>query len=661
MKDFSLKAIGNWLVGSLALALAHFILAKVSSLTILPTLSLPTLSISPLWLPAALSAVAALRWGIPALPAIFAGALSYSWVTVGDISFTVLLTSLGPALQAGVVAVLAGKLAQVGVYSSSGSGRVRYGPVSLSARLCGALGAGVFTAPTIGAIALCASGVSPWAQFPSIWWSWWSGDMIAVLLITPVAWHALQRLQGRDGLGDWLIPFALSTIALGPLLYMVHEAAELAKFNQQATDEVYALYDFLQNGISLALLIIFVLTGVTLVFLARQHSNTLQEQERSLAVIKNKDDFIDKALLASRSVAYTCRATGDFGTIYVHENIRAISGHIPEEIIVRSDFWESHVHPVDFPAFLSRFSSLVEVGISSHTQYRLRAADDRYLWVSDHWTLERDGEGQPLRISGIMTDISERMSIEEQLRDSQKMEAIGQLTGSLAHDFNNLLGIVVGNLDEVGERLPKGDVKIRRHHQIALDAALRGAEVTHSLLAVARRQPMEVRSYDLNAQIRDMLPLLRASSGSSVAMGLDLWPGELHVRLDAGGFSNVILNLVINARDALQEVQGERQITLRTRRVPSVPGADAAIAPDWHSLIEVVDTGAGMSEQIRARAFEPFFTTKERGHGTGLGLAMVYGYATQLHGTARIQSAPGAGTTVQLYLPLGSQAAATAA
>jgi len=382
----------------------------------------------------------------------------------------------------------------------------------------------------------------------------------------------------------------------------------------------------------------------------------MAELQKAHADLRLRDSILDRALSSSRSVAYTCHASGDFGAIYVHDSIRAVTGHTPEEFIARSDFWESHIHPEDRPAVLARLGALFEAGTTCHYEYRFRTADGRYVWISDHLTLERDGEGRPLHISGIITDITERKSVEAQLRESQKLEAVGQLTGGLAHDFNNLLGIVVGNLDEIGERLPQGDARLRGQHRAALEAALRGAEVTRALLAVARRQPLEVGGYDVNVLLAEFVPLARSSAGSAVTVRSDLAAGELRARLDAAGLSNVILNLVINARDAMQDAPGERRITLRTRRVHIAPGADEALTPGGYALLEVADTGAGMSAQIRAQAFEPFFTTKERGHGTGLGLAMVHGYATQLGGTARIQSEPGRGTTVQLYLPMEAQA-----
>ncbi len=254
---------------------------------------------------------------------------------------------------------------------------------------------------------------------------------------------------------------------------------------------------------------------------------------------------------------------------------------------------------------------------------------------------------------------NEQRSTEERLREAQKLEAIGQLTGGLAHDFNNLLGIVLGNLDLVEESLPDPAPAVRRRIDTARSAVLRGVEVTRALLAVARRQPLEIAGYELNALVEEMLPLLRSSVGSSVEVRLQLAPGALAVRMDAAGLNNVVLNLSINARDALLRVSGERTLTLRTRRESVVDAPGETLAPGEYALLEVSDTGAGMSEGVRAQAFEPFFTTKERGKGTGLGLSMAYGFAEQLGGTVRIDSTEGVGTTVQVYLPLeAGQAAA---
>ena len=271
--------------------------------------------------------------------------------------------------------------------------------------------------------------------------------------------------------------------------------------------------------------------------------------------------------------------------------------------------------------------------------------------------LVRDSGGKPMGMMASFHDITERRRIEEQLRQSQKLEAIGQLTGGLAHDFNNLLGVVVGNLDLLADKLPE-DETLRRRHRAALEAALRGAEVTRSLLAVARRQPLKVEVHDLNALLAEMLPLVRSSVGAAVTVRSQLWPGELAARVDAAGLSNALLNLVINARDSMETQSEEQILVLRTRAERIAEGGDGQLTAGTYAVVEVGDSGPGMSEEVRQRAFEPFFTTKEVGKGTGLGLSMVRGFAEQLGGTARIESEPGRGTTVRLYLPLEAERAA---
>ena len=252
--------------------------------------------------------------------------------------------------------------------------------------------------------------------------------------------------------------------------------------------------------------------------------------------------------------------------------------------------------------------------------------------------------------TAFVRDITIRKQAEESLRESQKLEALGQLTGGLAHDFNNLIGIIIGNLD-----LAAGLVHRDVHLQAVLNAALRGAEVTRSLMAVARRQPMQMEAHDVNALVASMVPLSRVSLGGEISIRTQLWPSALNVWLDAAGLSNVLLNLLINARDAMKGVEREKIVAIRVRREAVVPGANPRLRPGDYAVLSVQDTGCGMSEDVRARAFEPFFTTKERGTGTGLGLAMVRGYAEQLGGQAEIESEVGAGTKVTLYLRLDDE------
>ena len=246
----------------------------------------------------------------------------------------------------------------------------------------------------------------------------------------------------------------------------------------------------------------------------------------------------------------------------------------------------------------------------------------------------------------------ERERMEADLRQSQKMEAVGQLTGGIAHDFNNLLTGIVGSLDLMQKRLAKGQIgNLQRYMDAAVGSANRAAALTHRLLAFARRQPLDPRPTNANALIIGMTDLLRRTISESIDLRIaaadELWP----TLCDPHQLENAILNLAINARDAMPD-GGTLTIDARNGTFPLEPSVGSR---QWHGqecvCISVTDDGTGMPPDVKARAFDPFFTTKPIGQGTGLGLSMIYGFARQSEGHARIESEVGQGTTITLYLP----------
>jgi PAS domain S-box-containing protein len=280
----------------------------------------------------------------------------------------------------------------------------------------------------------------------------------------------------------------------------------------------------------------------------------------------------------------------------------------------------------------------------------------------------RDNDGQLLGFAKITRDITARVEAERHLEDtraqlfqSQKIEALGQLTGGIAHDFNNLLQGIIGSLEVVQMRLASGRQDVGRFLGNALDSAKRAATLTHRLLAFARRQPLAPKSVNLNELVQQMAELLPATLGERIELKLELTPSLMPVLCDANLLESAILNLAINARDAMPE---GGTLTIRTGSVP--PGEGPLHRP--HSLrdaptllLQVTDTGVGMGPELRARAFDPFFTTKPKGRGTGLGLSMIHGFVTQSRGAIELESEPGHGTTVSIYLPSGERRSVRAA
>jgi signal transduction histidine kinase/ActR/RegA family two-component response regulator len=248
----------------------------------------------------------------------------------------------------------------------------------------------------------------------------------------------------------------------------------------------------------------------------------------------------------------------------------------------------------------------------------------------------------------LQIEISERAQAEEALRHAQKMDAIGQLTGGIAHDFNNMLTGVLGALDLIQRRVAAGRVsEIDRYIDAAMSSANRAASLTHRLLAFARRQSLDARPVDVNHMVVSMEELLRRTIGESIELEIDLNSTLRLTHTDEHQLENALLNLVINARDAMPD--GGR-LLIQTESV-HVAVLHDALTPGDYVRLSVQDTGSGMSGEVIARAFDPFFTTKPIGQGTGLGLSMVYGFINQTGGQVQIDSVEGQGTRIDLYLP----------
>ncbi len=310
------------------------------------------------------------------------------------------------------------------------------------------------------------------------------------------------------------------------------------------------------------------------------------------------------------------------------------------------------IFPEDLASFLSRWLELKSGRADrSQAEQRYRRKDGTALWgLSNVVVLSRDDSGAPLSCSAVVIDLTERKRLEEHLQRAQKMEAIGQLAGGVAHDFNNLLTVINGYGELLSATLSAQD---HAHDAVTAirDAGERAARLTSQLLAFSRKAIVEPKVLDLNEVIRTTTRMLSRLLGEDVTLLTELGQGLAAVRADAGQIEQVIMNLAVNARDAMPS-GGRLTITTDEIDVGASEVWDGEeLRPGRHVRLRVEDTGSGMTEEVRARLFEPFFTTKGIGRGTGLGLATVYGIARQAGGHVSVESAVSAGTTFTVLLP----------
>lgn len=347
------------------------------------------------------------------------------------------------------------------------------------------------------------------------------------------------------------------------------------------------------------------------------------------------------------------------------------------------------VHPEDKPELTEAIRSALRNGGSYIHQYRTRRADGRYHWLEANGRVDLAPDGTPLTFSGVLLDIEARRAVEadrdrvteelrrlndtleqrvrdqtaelmakeEALRQAQKMEAVGQLTGGLAHDFNNLLAGITGSLDMIQMRIRQGRTSdLDRYLTGAQAATKRAAALTHRLLAFSRRQTLDPRPTDLHRLTLGMEELIRRSVGPQITLETEAEPDLWTTLVDSNQLENALLNLCINARDAMPD-GGLIRITLSNSRLDAGTASDHDLPPGDYVSLCVHDTGSGMSSDVIEKAFDPFFTTKPLGVGTGLGLSMIYGFARQSGGQVEIRSQLGQGTTVCLHLPRDESAA----
>ena len=337
-------------------------------------------------------------------------------------------------------------------------------------------------------------------------------------------------------------------------------------------------------------------------------------------------------------------------TLLWTDGISRVFGYSLEEVVPTIDWWLSRIHPDDVDRVEGQLRGVIEAGRDFVSEYRFRASDQTDLYVWDRGRVVRDEKGRAVRMVGIMESVTELKRLEDQFRQAQKMEAVGRLAGGVAHDFNNLLTTILGYSHLILGQMEPEDPQRLDVEEIR-KAGDRAAALTKQLLAFSRKQVIEPKVLEVNAVVANMEKMLCRLIGEDIQCLTELDSSAGHIKADLGQLEQVIMNIVVNARDAMPQ---RGRLTIRTG---SAVFDEAFVRQHMgarlgqYASIALSDTGCGMDHVTQLRIFEPFFTTKEPGKGTGLGMSTVYGIVKQSEGYILVDSEPGKGTRIWLYFP----------
>ena len=556
-------------------------------------------------------------------------------------------------------------------------------PLQARTLLLIAIPAGAIVAALVGVGALLATGALGSLAVAQALASWWAGDALGMVVVAPVlfSWSAQPRIRDTRRLLE-VVALVVGTAAAADLGLLRGVELELL----QQVEYTYLLFPFVvwaavrfgPRGASLITLVVATVavwhtargggpflvgsTGGTLFAVACYllvlavtgvvvGSAVWSERDRATQALQRSEERLHLALDSARMGTWYWSV--ETNALVWDDNLRAIYGLRPDEAMSSYEHFITRVHADDREYVSQMVGRTLESGDALDYEFRILLPDGRVRWIADQGKVGRDAEGRPRYLTGVCMDVTERRSAEERLRQSHRMESVGRLAGGVAHETNNQMSVVLVAADFILRRTDVPEVA-RADVEHIRKAAERTSAVTAQLLAFSRRQILRPVALDLSALVRNWEGVLRRTMGEDCTVVLRTAPSPAPIRADPGQLEQVLLNLALNARDAMPR---GGTLTVETfaaeiedgylRRRPGV-----SVRPGAYVVLAVSDTGHGMGPETLAHAFEPFFTTKGVGHGTGLGLSTVYGIVKQSEGYVWGYSEPGQGSTFKVYLPV---------
>src|SRR5580704_7974022 len=384
------------------------------------------------------------------------------------------------------------------------------------------------------------------------------------------------------------------------------------------------------------------------------------EWDRAQAELRSAENRYRTLVERLPAITYIAELGAQGPWHYVSPQIESMLGFSPAEWISNSSAWIDRVHPEDRESVLAVEDHFQKNRDLFQAEYRMFARDGTVLWFRDEAVMLPAAEDQPSLMQGVMYDITERKRLEDQLLHSQKMEAVGLLAGGVAHDFNNLLMLIQAHNERLRAGLAPDDLAQKEYLGIE-HAVTRAASLTGRLLAFSRKQVLQPKVMNLNEVLAEVAKMLERLIEKNIALRVVPGPQLRPIKADPGQMEQLIMNLAVNARDAMPQ-GGQLVIETKNAEFSDLdPRLRDGAVPGRYVMLTVSDTGVGMDSETLAHMFEPFFTTKEPGKGTGLGLPIVYGVVRQTGGWTHVDSQPGKGTTFEIYLPSAEEAWAEAA